>query len=141
ILSIDVLEHVPDEVKALANLAGRLRPGGRFYMHVPTVREKPVLFNRYLNRFKEGASEEHHHDDKQAEQWGREVQASGITPDAVRRTFGRYTGEMATSLFMVPYDSPKLPALVSVPCLALAFADFLGVERTRYAVAITGRKS
>lgn len=47
ILCIDVLEHIPDDGQALANLHRALRPGGRLYLHVPRDRFRPILSQRF----------------------------------------------------------------------------------------------
>lgn len=144
IVSVDVLEHIEAQESALANLSRALRPGGLAFYHIPTVRPKPVLFSRRLNAFHEWAEVEHVAEDLTAEQFATRVRASGLDVLEQRRTFGRYTGELATSLFALFFaDSTRnriAQALVSPLCRMLAMADPLRLDHTRYATAITARR-
>jgi hypothetical protein len=71
------------------------------------------------------------------------MRRSGYAVTRSQRTFGYYTGELATSLFNIPYQNTArnkiLQAMLSPICRVLALADSLGLEKTRYAVAAEGR--
>jgi SAM-dependent methyltransferase len=143
IVSIDVLEHLPQQERALANLAGALRPEGIAFYHIPTVRERPVPFSRYLTGFHAWAEDEHTAPDRTAGEFAELVRASGLELVELRRTFGRWTGELATSLFQLPFADTAgnriLQALLAPACRVLVLLDAVP-QRTRYAVAVTARR-
>lgn len=142
IVSIDVLEHIPRQQDALSNLVDALSGRGRVFFHIPTVRERPVPFSKWLNAFHKWAEAEHVADELTAEEFRARVEEAGLEISSVERTFGYYAGELATSLTALPYaDSPRnrvFQALLAPICRALVLADHLHVPQTRYAVAITG---
>ncbi|MBX7119754.1 MAG: class I SAM-dependent methyltransferase [Gemmatimonadaceae bacterium] len=144
IVSIDVLEHITEQQKALTNLARALKPGGTSFYHIPTVRERPVPFSRFLGDFHAWGEEEHVADDLSADEFTARVAASGLEVLKSERTFGYWTGELATSLFAMPYKNTPLNVVaqlvLAVPGRALAMVDELGFDRTRYAVGVLGRK-
>jgi SAM-dependent methyltransferase len=145
ILSIDVLEHIVDQEGAIRNLRENLRPGGKFFFHIPTKRERPVLFSRQLSSFHEWAEHEHVAKERSAQEFATVVEQSGLLVDETMRTFGRYTGELAVSVFALPHRNnivnKVLQAMLAPFCRVVAWADMLNVERTRYAVAIKGARS
>jgi SAM-dependent methyltransferase len=49
VLSIDNLEHVPDDRRAMRTLLDALRPGGRLVVHVPGYERRWILFGRRVN--------------------------------------------------------------------------------------------
>lgn len=141
IVSIDVLEHIPDQAAALRNLRSALAPGGRAFFHIPTVREKPVPFSKHLHAFHEWSEKEHVARDLTAAEFEEAVRNAGFTVLEARRTFGRMTGELATSLFALPFRdnfrNRVLQAMLAMPCRVLAMSDRLPIDQPRYAVAIT----
>lgn len=144
IISIDVLEHIAQQEQALRNLAGLLTPQGRVFYHIPTARTKPVPFSRSLRGFHEWADEEHVAEDRSADDFVNLMRRSGYEITQTHRTFGYFTGELATSLFNIPYQNTLknkvLQAMLSPICRVLALADALQLERTRYAVAVEARR-
>lgn len=144
VISIDVLEHIPKQTEALANLSSALAPGGVAFFHIPTVRERPVPFSKWLTGFHAWAEKEHIADERTASDFIEIVRGSGLEIEKAYRTFGYYSGELATSLFALPYAPTTfnrlMLALFSVPCRLLALADTLDLERVRYAVAVVGKK-
>ncbi|HEY0529027.1 MAG TPA: methyltransferase domain-containing protein [Gemmatimonadaceae bacterium] len=145
IVSIDVLEHIPEQEKALRNLASQLTPEGRVFYHVPTRRERPVPFSGALGGFHEWAEKEHTAEDRSAAQFVDVLGRNGYHVTRYQRTFGYYTGELATSLFNMPYQNTlrnkMFQAMLSPICRVLALADALGIERTRYAVAAEAQRA
>jgi len=143
IVSIDVLEHIPHQENALANLCGALVPGGIVFLHVPTIREHPVPFHNWLQPFREWAEREHIAQERTASELAAMV-GNQITLRSVQRTFGYYTGELATSLFALPYANTLMnrvfQGLLAPICRLLAMADLWQVEKTRYAVAILAER-
>src|SRR5215510_2236413 len=88
IVSIDVLEHLVEQQKALRCLFGALRSRGAIFCHLPTVRPRPVPFSRWLGDFHAWAEHEHLAEDLTAEQFEQRVTAIGFEVIASWRTFG-----------------------------------------------------
>jgi len=139
IVSIDVLEHISQQEQALRNLADQLTPEGRVFYHIPTVRERPVPFSGRLKGFHEWAEKEHLAEERSASDFLDLMGRTGYEVTRSQRTFGYYTGELATSLFNMPYENTLanklVQAMLSPLCRALALADEMGWERTRYAIS------
>ena len=137
IVSIDVLEHIEDRPAALKNLARALNPGRRAFFHIPTVRVRPTPLSAHLHGFHEWTAHEHH-ELPTAESFAEQIRAAGLRVDDLVLTFGRMTGELATSLFVLPYKNTPInrlaQLLVSLPCHVLARLDRIR-QKTRYAVA------
>jgi SAM-dependent methyltransferase len=144
IVSIDVLEHIVEQKAAIHNLKNNLAPDGRFFFHIPTVREKPVLFSGMLASFHEWAEHEHIAEDRRAEEFTAIVADTGLTVERSFRTFGRYTGELAVSLFALPHRNSGLnrilQGLLAPVCRVVASADGFNLESTRYAVGVMGHR-
>jgi hypothetical protein len=97
-----------------------------------------------LRGFHAWAAEEHTARERSAEEFMVAVEEAGLDIVEYRRTFGYFSGELATSLFNLPYDSTPLnralQALLAPACRLLARADTLSVQTTRFAVAVVGRR-
>jgi trans-aconitate methyltransferase len=145
IISIDVLEHIAEQEKALRNLCDQLSTEGRVFFHIPTVRERPVPFSRALVGFREWADREHVAEEHSAADFLDLMRRTGYVIRRSHRTFGYYTGELATSLFNMPYQNTTrnkvLQAMLSPLCRLLALADGLDLERTRYALATEAQRA
>lgn len=144
VVSIDVLEHIPAQQTAIENLRDAMRPGGRAFFHIPTVREVPVPFSSHLEDFHEWAEHEHVAKDLTADEFVDAVRATGLKIVEVRRTFGYWSGELATSLFALPYRNTLrnriIQGLLALPCRLLALADSFPIAQRRYAVAVTAER-
>jgi len=144
VVSIDVLEHIRQQQEALASLSRALRPGGYAFFHLPTVRERPVPLSRWLTGFHAWAEKEHTAKEATADEFVGMVRGTGLEVLHAYRTFGYFTGELANSLFVLPFEPTTrnsiLLGLLAVPCRVLAWADTWKIERTRYAVAVVARK-
>lgn len=144
IISIDVLEHIPDQERALSNLVAMLSPGGVMIVHIPTSRPRPVPFGRWLTGFHAWAEEEHVAEERTAAEFLRMVAGSGLEIRRALPTFGYWTGEMATSLFALPFRSSLrnrvLQALLAPLCRLLVLADRFELEKQRYALAVVARQ-
>ena len=134
-----------NQAAALENLSRALRPGGVAFFHLPTIRERPVPFSPWLSGFRDWAAREHVAEEQTWDEFVKMVEACGLPIVRAYRTFGYFTGELATSLFALPYAPTKinkmLLGLLAPPCRILARADTLNLESTRYAVAIVARKA
>lgn len=144
VVSVDVLEHIRDQPAALARLARALRPGGAAFYHIPTLRARPVPLAGRLAAFHAWGEEEHVARESTADEFADAVRRSGLRVVRARPTFGRWTGELATSLFALGFEPTPRNRLyqgaVAPLCRLLAQGDVLGVERTHYAVGVLARK-
>jgi SAM-dependent methyltransferase len=140
IVSIDVLEHLHHQEKALRGLRDALAPGGAAYFHIPTVRPRPVPFSRWLHDFHEWAHEEHVADDLTAEQFQEVTTRAGFQILRTWRTFGYWTGELATSLFALPYRNTSrnrvAQGLLAPACRMLILLDPIARKDCRYAAGV-----
>ena len=144
IVSVDVLEHIANQQTALRALAAALRPGGIAFFHVPTIRPKPVPFSTHLQAFHDWAEDEHIAEELTPDSFRAAVAATGLEVQQVTRTFGYYTGELATSLFALPFKptlrNKILQGVLAPVCRALTLADSLQLDEPRYAVGILAKK-
>ena len=144
IVSIDVLEHLAEQQRALRSLHSALAPAGLAFFHIPTARPRPVPFSRYLADFHAWAEEEHVAEDVTAAQFVNLVRRAGFDVLESWPTFGYWTGEMATSLFALPFQNTwrnRVTQLALAPmCRLLVMLDRVGPQRTRYAVAVLLRR-
>lgn len=139
IVSVDVLEHIGEQGKALGALFDALRPGGYAFLHVPVARPKPVLLSRYLTDFHAWAEREHIAEELTRDGFVRAVAAAGFTVLSSTGTFGRWTGELATSLFALPYNNMAMQAVLGPVCKLLAMADRVS-QKTRYGAAVLAQR-
>lgn len=58
-LSIDVLEHIPENNKVLENIYKALKVGGYFYLHTPTKDERRIFPEGFFREFDDWTKEEH----------------------------------------------------------------------------------
>ena len=144
-LSIDALEHVVPQDQAFRNIATSLAKDGWAYLHIPTVRPRPVPFSKRLEAFHEWAEEEHVAEDLTADQFAEAAARNGFRVVETSATFGYFTGELATSLFALPFRDTFLNRLLQAglapPCRLLAMADLLRLDRTRYAVGLVVQRA
>jgi hypothetical protein len=104
-----------------------------------------VPFSGALQGFHEWAEGEHVAEDRTAEDFVAVMRRAGYEVLRSDRTFGYYTGELATSLFNLPYENTTrnkvLQAMLAPLCRVLTLADEWGLEQTRYAVAVEARRA
>lgn len=84
VLSVDNLEHVPDDVGALETLLHALRPGGRLVVHVPGYERRWILFGRRVNFAVPG----HVRPGYKAEELVGKLRDAGFEVDSHRYTYG-----------------------------------------------------
>lgn len=144
IISIDVLEHIAEQERAIVNLCLALTANGVLVAHIPCKRERPVPFSRLLEEFHEWSEQEHIADERTAEEFEEVFARSGFEVLETTKTFGWWTGELATSLFAIPYRNSALnriaQLLLALPCRLLASLDHLRLDGPRYAVLIVARR-
>jgi ubiquinone/menaquinone biosynthesis C-methylase UbiE len=144
VCAIDVLEHLTDPAAALRSFWAVLRPGGAAFFHFPVDRPRPVPFSRYLRSFHAWAEAEHVAEPMSGSEFVTLAQQAGFSIFRVTRTFGYFTGELATSLFNLPHRPTRLnrafQGLLAPTCRLLALIDLLQLDSPRYAVAVEARK-
>jgi hypothetical protein len=103
-----------------------------------------VLFSRWLHDFHAWSEEEHVADDLTAAQFEAATTQAGFVTIRRWRTFGYWTGELATSLFALPYRNTSVNRLVQAGlaplCRGLVLLDPM-VGGPRYAVGLLLRRS
>lgn len=143
VVCIDVLEHIPEQDDVLRRLRRALRPGGLAFFHVPTRRASQVPFARWLVDFVRWSDSEHLAEERTGDQFTAAVTNAGFEVLEARPTFGYFAGELATSLFNLPYRDTALnrvlQAAVSPICRLLVLADPWYPGRTRFALGVTAR--
>ena len=143
IVCIDVLEHIRDQRVALKALRDHLSPSGALVLHMPTARPRPVPFSRWLNDFFAWGDREHVAKELTAGQIVELIEQSGFSILRVRPTFGYWTGELATSLFAIPFRATRLnrgiQGLLAPMCRLLVLADGVAGQKCRYAVLVVAR--
>jgi SAM-dependent methyltransferase len=143
IVCIVVLEHIPVQDEVLRRLLRALRPGGVAFLHVPTRRASRVPLARWLGDFFRWSDDEHIAEERTGDQFTAAVASAGFEILEARPTFGYFAGELATSLFNLPYRDTALnrllQAAVSPICRLLVLADPWYPGRTRFAIGVTAR--
>jgi SAM-dependent methyltransferase len=84
VLSVDNLEHVPDDVGAMRTLLHSLRPGGRLVAHVPGYERRWILIGRRINFDVPG----HVRPGYRAEELVRKLTDAGFEIEQCRYTYG-----------------------------------------------------
>lgn len=101
----DVLEHIPDQKQAISNLTKALREGAVFFSHIPLVRQRPVIFDKYLKDFHEWIEDEHIADDHTRESILKLFEECGLRVLAAENSYNHYFGEFAVSIIMLFYKA------------------------------------
>jgi SAM-dependent methyltransferase len=140
VVSVDVLEHIVEQGLALRRLRAALRPGGFAVLHVPTRRERPVPFSKRLQAFHAWAEDEHVAEEATSVEFVARVRDAGFEVQTSFRTFGYWTGELATSLFALFYkDTPAnrvFQACLAPICRGLVLLDPVIPQAVRYALVV-----
>jgi SAM-dependent methyltransferase len=100
-LSVDVLEHIPDDEAAFRSLAQALRPGGILLLHVPHA--EPRRFFKSMR--------DHHQDDHVREGYdpaglATQLKRAGFATVEVKSTFGP-AGELAWEVMHLARREPS----------------------------------
>ena len=123
----DVLEHIQDDGRAIANLAHALRPGGHLVLSFPSFpqrrhlrlvawRERRINFSPAdIGHVREGYS---------VEGIVGLLKAAGLIPLRVRWTYGPF-GNLAHDIFFVIGDSKPNPIVYAATLPFLLFLSFL----------------
>jgi SAM-dependent methyltransferase len=128
IISIDVLEHIQDDVGLLRQFRQALKPGGYLVLHVPRRHQEmwrwlPVFHRHGVNRYTREEStaggfhkvviEGHVRDEYTAEELRQVVEEAGFRVMDLRETIGRW-GEISFELNNLLWPWPFLRYLLAL---------------------------
>jgi SAM-dependent methyltransferase len=123
IISIDVLEHVPDDIGMLQKMARILQPGGKIAIHVPLRHQ---IQRRIFPVFRHHTIEDHVRDEYLPAEIADKVVATGLEVEEINYGFG-YMGELAfelNNLFWAQKPLRIITALMTFPIsLILGYID------------------
>jgi 2-polyprenyl-3-methyl-5-hydroxy-6-metoxy-1,4-benzoquinol methylase len=131
IISIDVLEHIPDDQATLMAWRGHLKPTGILLIHVPLRHQ---LQKRFLPVFKQHTVPDHVRDEYTEEEIATKLRLAGFEVLSIAYGFGSL-GELAFELNNVFWRRPALRntfALITFPlALLIGYLDVCFPPRTR----------
>ncbi len=84
VLSVDNLEHIEDDVRAMRNLLRALKPGGKLVVHVPGYYRRWLMFRRRVNFHVPG----HVRPGYTADQLAEKLERAGFEVQHSRYTYG-----------------------------------------------------
>jgi cyclopropane fatty-acyl-phospholipid synthase-like methyltransferase len=127
--SIDVLEHIEDDILALRNIYNALTTGGKFLLHVPLVEEH--IFQKIKNMPKQ---EDHVRDGYNVDELLCKLTEAGFQIKLMKYTFNRYKGALAWELW-------QMYPLVTHPIVViLGFLDVITFNKSGGGVLIIAEK-
>ena len=98
IYSIDVLEHIPDNMRALDNICGAVKKGGYLFLHLPAGTERKGIFPAcFLKDFYSWAEDEHIGEFYTLQEMESALRNRGFEIKESRHTFG-FVGVLAWEL-------------------------------------------
>ena len=98
IYSIDVLEHIPNNLRALDNICGAVKTGGYLLLHLPAgTGGKGIFPARFLRTFHAWAEGEHIGEFRTLQQMESALQNRGFEVKESKHTFG-FVGILAWEL-------------------------------------------
>jgi len=117
VLCVDVLEHVSDDGRFLAEMATVLRPSGRAIVHVPaTPQRHPIGWSRReLERMLQDGSGQHVREGYTREGIARLLRDTGWTILRERATFGRIAAWWCDADFYLAARGAHTPRALALP--------------------------
>ena len=119
VLAMAVLEHIPDDAAAVANVYRLLKPGGRFVGYVPDTAE-------HLAAWERGDYPDHQRPGYTPETMRRLLEAAGLEVQHCQLDNGAYCAVAGDLYYRVARRVPgfsRLPFLFVRPFMALARSD------------------
>jgi len=126
-LSIDVLEHIPGNIRVLKNIYKALKPNGYFYLHMPSRVQKRIFPEKLFIEFEDWTREEHIGEMYKLEELVGIITSIGFEVIEARRTFD-FLGKFAWEVDRITDRSPFLK-IISMPLLK--FLSHLDVRFSR----------
>jgi 2-polyprenyl-3-methyl-5-hydroxy-6-metoxy-1,4-benzoquinol methylase len=114
IITIDVLEHVPDDTGMLRKIANLLRPGGTVVIHVPLRHQ---LQRRIFSIYGKHTVDDHVRDEYLPDEIRAKVEQAGLTVVKLEYGFGTW-GELSfelNNLFWTNRALRTITALLTLP--------------------------
>lgn len=128
IISVDVLEHIVDDVAILRQMAKALRPGGRLVLHLPLRHQ---LQRRILPTFRNHLINDHVRDEYTLEEITAKLTATGFVVLSTHAGFGPW-GELAFELNNLFWQHRRLRYLAAVLTLPVALVlGYVDVRQRR----------
>jgi SAM-dependent methyltransferase len=113
---IDVLEHIPDNERALISLIAALCYGGFLYLHVPYDNPRKKIFpESWFVGFNEWAEKEHIGEQRPLDEWTAILREAGLKITSAEWTFG-FWGELAWEIDRLT-DGKPIMKVMSAPIL------------------------
>ena len=116
-LSIDVLEHIPENYKVLKNIYKALKAEGYFYLHTPSKDKRRFFSKRFFTEFDNWAKEEHIGVMYTLEELKSIMSSIGFEIIKTRRTFG-FFGSFAWEIDRI-IDRFRIMKIVLMPLLKI----------------------
>lgn len=110
VISIDMMEHIHDDVGLLRRFQQALKPGGYLVLHVPRRRQEQW---RWLSVFSRHEVHDHVRNEYTAEELCQRVEAAGFRIVDLRETIGRW-GEVSFELNNLLWPWPLLRYLLAL---------------------------
>jgi SAM-dependent methyltransferase len=118
--SIDVIEHIPDNIQVMERIYICLKTGGFFYLHIPSREQKRIFPDKYFNRYLDELKNEHIGEQYTLDEVTVVLSALGFQIIWERYTFG-FCGELAWEIDRITDNRPLLKRFLTplLKCLAL----------------------
>jgi len=138
-LSIDVLEHIPGNIRVLKNIYKALKSNGFFYLHMPSRIQKRIFPEKFFREFEDWRREEHIGEMYKLEELVGIVTSIGFDVIEARKTFG-FWGKFGWEVDRI---TDKLLFLKIILMPLLKFLSHLDVKFSRYGngILILSRKN
>jgi 2-polyprenyl-3-methyl-5-hydroxy-6-metoxy-1,4-benzoquinol methylase len=117
IFSVDVLEHIEDDVGVLRAMRGALKPDGVLILHLPLRHQDQ---HRSFPVFKHHIVDDHVRDEYLPEEIGAKLEATGFDVQDLRYGFG-WQGELAFELNNLCWEMVPIRALLALLTFPLAW--------------------
>ncbi len=140
VLSVDVIEHVEDDLEACRRMARALRAGGRLVMHVPAMYRRWILWGRRLNFTHEKG---HVRPGYTPESIRDLLSQAGFDVETVRYTYGAVetvTNNIANLISRSNKQNKIWYALVFPVLLFVSYWGQFGTPRDGSGILVTARK-
>lgn len=116
-LSIDVLEHIPENAKVLKNIYNSLKTNGYFYLHMPSRHWQRILPKRFFREFEEWVKNEHIGKQYNLKEMKETLKSIGFKIVKAEHSFG-FWGELAWELDRIT-DNKKFVKMLLMPLLKI----------------------
>ena len=117
LISVDVLEHIVDDVAVLRAFRAALRPGGVLLLHLPLRHQQQ---RRIFHAFKQHLIADHVRDEYLPEELTEKLERAGFEILRMRYGFG-WQGELAFELNSLFWNYPPLRAFFALLTYPLAW--------------------